>query len=212
MNKSHLIGALCVALCSFISLPSQAAFIGRLPATPGGADYQAYYDDQLGITWVANANINGADTWDNQVDWVTGLTIGGVGGWRLPNMDVNNDGTIVNCTSSGTQAACKDNEYGHLYYYGAGTAWANGVLFGNEDPFNDIAPYIYWSSNAVIGTVDAKAFAMTNGQPTQAWTENLFHAWAVHSGDVSAVPVPAAIWLFGSGLLGLIGISRRKKA
>ena len=29
---------------------------------------------------------------------------------------------------------------------------------------------------------------------------------------VSAVPVPAAVWLFGSGLLGLIGISRRKKS
>ena len=27
---------------------------------------------------------------------------------------------------------------------------------------------------------------------------------------VSAVPVPAAVWLFGSGLLGLIGISRRR--
>ena len=29
--------------------------------------------------------------------------------------------------------------------------------------------------------------------------------------DVSAVPVPAAVWLFGSGLLGLIGVARRKK-
>lgn len=28
----------------------------------------------------------------------------------------------------------------------------------------------------------------------------------------SAVPVPAAVWLFGSGLLGLIGVARRKKA
>lgn len=27
----------------------------------------------------------------------------------------------------------------------------------------------------------------------------------------SAVPVPAAVWLFGSGLLGLVGIARRKK-
>jgi len=26
------------------------------------------------------------------------------------------------------------------------------------------------------------------------------------------VPVPAAVWLFGSGLIGLIGIARRKKA
>ena len=29
---------------------------------------------------------------------------------------------------------------------------------------------------------------------------------------VAAVPVPAAVWLFGSGLLGLIGIARRKSA
>ena len=28
----------------------------------------------------------------------------------------------------------------------------------------------------------------------------------------SPVPVPAAVWLFGSGLIGLIGIARRKKA
>ena len=31
-------------------------------------------------------------------------------------------------------------------------------------------------------------------------------------GQVEVVPVPAAVWLFGSGLLGLIGIARRKKA
>ena len=28
--------------------------------------------------------------------------------------------------------------------------------------------------------------------------------------EVSAVPVPAAAWLFGSGLIGLIGVARRK--
>ena len=28
--------------------------------------------------------------------------------------------------------------------------------------------------------------------------------------SVSAVPVPAAVWLFGSGLLGLVGVARRK--
>ena len=31
------------------------------------------------------------------------------------------------------------------------------------------------------------------------------------SGDVSAVPVPAAVWLFGSGLMGLLGLARRKR-
>ena len=28
----------------------------------------------------------------------------------------------------------------------------------------------------------------------------------------SAIPVPAAVWLFGSGLLGLVGVARRKKS
>lgn len=28
--------------------------------------------------------------------------------------------------------------------------------------------------------------------------------------DISAVPVPSAVWLFGSGLIGLIGVARRK--
>jgi hypothetical protein len=30
--------------------------------------------------------------------------------------------------------------------------------------------------------------------------------------EVSPVPLPAAMWLFGSGLIGLIGVARRKKA
>jgi len=36
--------------------------------------------------------------------------------------------------------------------------------------------------------------------------------YALHlEGTVSAVPVPAAVWLFGSGLVGLAGIARRRK-
>ena len=43
------------------------------------------------------------------------------------------------------------------------------------------------------------------GTGTQPW-----NYWTTLS--VSAVPVPAAVWLFGSGLLGLVGVARRKKA
>lgn len=35
---------------------------------------------------------------------------------------------------------------------------------------------------------------------------------AIYAFQLQAVPVPAAVWLFGSGLLGLIGIAKRKKA
>lgn len=50
----------------------------------------------------------------------------------------------------------------------------------------------------------------------QYWTFLAFEGAAIFSGDgdwvpVSAVPVPAAAWLFGSGLLGLVGMARGKK-
>ena len=34
----------------------------------------------------------------------------------------------------------------------------------------------------------------------------------VEAASAPAVPVPAAVWLFGSGLLGLVGVARRKKS
>ncbi len=49
--------------------------------------------------------------------------------------------------------------------------------------------------------------AFADGQ----WMVNPTSGTVSYVGQVSAVPVPAAVWLFGSGLLGLVGISRRRK-
>jgi len=52
-------------------------------------------------------------------------------------------------------------------------------------------------------------------------TPQLASAWTGQNGEVlgldlrlqlTPVPVPAAVWLFGSGLLGLVGVARRSKA
>ncbi|MEJ1409950.1 MAG: hypothetical protein RPU60_07010 [Candidatus Sedimenticola sp. (ex Thyasira tokunagai)] len=34
---------------------------------------------------------------------------------------------------------------------------------------------------------------------------------AIEVSEVSAVPIPAAVWLFGSGILGLLGLQRKRK-
>jgi hypothetical protein len=41
-------------------------------------------------------------------------------------------------------------------------------------------------------------------------TATLSSAGLVLKGNGSPVPLPAAVWLFGSGLLGLAGVARRK--
>jgi hypothetical protein len=35
--------------------------------------------------------------------------------------------------------------------------------------------------------------------------------WTASTFSMTPVPVPAAVWLFGSGLLGLVGVARHKK-
>ena len=42
-----------------------------------------------------------------------------------------------------------------------------------------------------------------------SWTAPKFEDW--HGFTVGTVPLPAAVWLFGSGLLGLTGVARRRK-
>ena len=37
-----------------------------------------------------------------------------------------------------------------------------------------------------------------------------YYAWAVQSGDVASVSVPAAVWFFGSGLVGLLSFTSKK--
>jgi hypothetical protein len=51
---------------------------------------------------------------------------------------------------------------------------------------------------------------MDNG-PFTGFSAN-FDITSVHVTSVSTVPVPAAVWLFGSGLLGLVGVARRKRS
>lgn len=46
----------------------------------------------------------------------------------------------------------------------------------------------------------------------QSSGDNINYAsYASHLVRVTVVPIPAAIWLFGSGLIGLIGLARRKR-
>ena len=59
------------------------------------------------------------------------------------------------------------------------------------------------SASLVGGNLDG------SGLFTRAW---LIDDLSVARGRVPAVPVPAAVWLFGTALIGLVGFGRRRKA
>ena len=217
MKKSRLLGAVCAVLFTLITVSAHASLVGRLPLTPGGTDFQAAYDTVLDITWLTDADLSGLFNWDNQAGWARGLDTAnylGVDGWRLASMDVNGDTAVVDCNGA-TELACRDNELGYMFYQNmdgsfgddkSGNQIVDGVLL-TDVQFNN------WSGTEFAPSPTfAWLFRFSDGNQGLIGKDRNGYGWAVRAGDVSAVPVPAAVWLFGSGLIGLLGLARRKKA
>lgn len=55
MKKARLLGAVCAGLFAFTTASVNATLVGILPATSGGSDWQAYWDDVADLTWLAIA-------------------------------------------------------------------------------------------------------------------------------------------------------------
>ncbi|HHO58726.1 MAG TPA: DUF4465 domain-containing protein [Thiotrichales bacterium] len=66
-----------------------------------------------------------------------------------------------------------------------------------------------WTDLSSLGSVYALEFTLSSSD-VGAYGMNTPAYFAMDDLTTSAVPVPAAAWLFGSGLLGLIGVSRRR--
>ena len=241
MKRLHMACAVGSILFSFITTNSFAIGVsgqGTWETTLLSRDLdgnistaEAYYDTVLNITWLADADIVGAKSWSDANTWATGLNPYGSGimGWRLPMMiDIDNDG--CNWAYGGTDCGYNvltgiNSEMGSLYYDTLGNLGAFDTAgnsqtdsgLSNTGPFENMyAGVVYWFG-VEDGNYNGYAWNFSFAGGLQDTSDKNFpplYAWAVHDGDVGAalVPLPMATWLFGSGLLGLIGIARRKKA
>lgn len=220
LNKT-VSGTACACLV-VASFSANATLVSRL----GGL---AYYDTESNLTWLANANANGLMDWDDAMSWAAGLNVAGVTGWRLPDtIDVGNDGATYINVDQGVDFGFNittHSELSNMFFNVLGNASlydTSGVATGctapnycltNTGPFSNLQSDVYWSATEYApDTAKAWIFDMYIGYQESDLKTYGSYAWAVRSGDVSAVPVPATAWLFGSGLLGLISIARRKKS
>ena len=104
-----------------------------------------------------------------------------------------------------------------------GSGWTDGPgdyfysdIFANTTTGYDLSLAI--PSDATLGTYTIDfIFAGPGGTPGTGnggrWATDIESTTVAHSFDlvVSQIPVPAAVWLFGSGLLGLVGVARRRR-
>jgi hypothetical protein len=190
---------------------SNAALLSRA----GG---QAYYDDVLLITWLGDANHantsgwnNGWMTWYDAQTWIVSLNaednVGhlGVNDWRLPETLQPDASCSIQYFGQSSGGACIGSEMGHLYYL-------DGIESLIPGPFSRVESSGYWSGTTHEDDPGrAWRFAFSNGTQDHVGKNTLLHAWAVRPGDIAEVPLPAAMWLLGTGVVALsMRIKRRR--
>ncbi len=186
-------------------------------------------------TWMTWANAN---TWASGLKFLNNYKNTSITGWRLPTTGpVNGSAFNYNYSSNGSTdyaynisapgsayPGSTGSEMAHMFYITLGDKGYNDISgsspqagwgLTNSGPFSNIQTILgYWSATSYAPNPSyAWGFGYGYGDQQSLGKTNPAYAWAVHSGDVGAavVPIPAAAWLFGSGLLGLIGVARKKK-
>ena len=90
-----------------------------------------------------------------------------------------------------------------------GTLSSFGFPATGGDPFEFVFDVTGGDAAGLFGSQFGVVLTGT-GLPATLFTSNFNNARNGQANAASIVPIPAAVWLFGSGLLGLIGVARRK--
>ncbi|MDB4409326.1 VPLPA-CTERM sorting domain-containing protein [Gammaproteobacteria bacterium] len=90
----------------------------------------------------------------------------------------------------------------------------SGEIVGIDNFFSNVGPLTPPDPRFPTGVIESDIIVSPHSifidLSTSTWESGDFVSFDLIG--ISSVPLPSALWLFGSGLLGLIGISRRKKA
>ena len=192
-------------------------------AKTSGYDADGLMDWSTAKTWASSLNIS-RFAGESLTGWRLAATAPIGAGWNAFDMEV--DGT----SDLGYNITSPHSELSYMYYVNLGLKgyyspsgakqpdWGifrNGTIGGQTDVglVKNLQSNIYWSGTAYEPnpTVSAWNFFTASGRQG-SWLQGVeLNAWAVHPGDVAAVPEPEtyAMLLAGLGLLGA-GAKRRR--
>ena len=210
MKRKWIFGLAATVLLTF-SGAANGALINIGSATYDGSVYNLFYEDDQNLVWLDYTHSQAL--WGPQNTWASTLgsnltvelkegyssTINWNTGWRLP---IAGDAPV-------NWSYDTSSEMGYLNYVSLGNP-AGGLPPYDLSPFVELGDYDYW-----LGTAAPASQAWIYGfNPGLLYKDNqsaFYWGLAVHPGTVSAVPIPGAVWLLGSGLICLVGLTRKFK-
>lgn len=220
IKKGMLLGA---TLSLVFAGATQAALLERV----GGL---AYYDTDLDISWLADANLaasldfgvagiaaDGAMARLTADQWIGAMNAAGylgISDWRLPTVLQPDADCSHQYLGNSYGFTCVGSELGHLFYLELGGQAGHSIGAVHNDSyelFSNVQESYYWSSFYTVNPSHAWAFNFGNGELDLHGKTANYYAWAVVDGDIGEIPVPAAAWLLGSALVAL-RLVRRKTA
>lgn len=89
---------------------------------------------------------------------------------------------------------------------GMGTKWNTKAVFDSTAAIGHSLNFFFLTPSSTAGLAKASVTQFGNVNGNAKWTLNA----AGNLSYAAPVPVPAALWLLGSGLVGMVGVARRK--
>ena len=183
-------------------------------------DYTVSFgDDPVGVYPTATAVFE--DTAVNEVTLT--FTVADIGDADITeiyfNLDPILDLSLVNISYVTTDTTVLGIDIGEDLYKADGDGFFDIFInISTPDPLSSLGEIVFTITSTELLTVDSFDFWSVNAPSSylsaikvQSTDSDLFGP-GEGSDWVGAVPVPAAVWLFGSALLGLVGVARRKNA
>ena len=195
MKKSRLLGAVCACLLSITVAPAFASVIYQYTGNPY-ISIQSPYDTSMSVT----------GTLELAAALAPNLSLTTVTPLSFSFSDGVNTTTGATATLTSSQFEFATDSAGNI------TGWNISMFTSN--PSATVGQL--WSSSLStannVSTVSDTAFTATCSSGTTSCnvTSGASASVAGQPGSWGVVPIPDAVWLFGSGLLGLVGMARCK--
>lgn len=223
---------ICCALASCSSLvfeSAQAQLFDRSGGLVYDSTLNVTWLADANYAQTSGYDADGRMNWSEANAWAAGLEFHDAvrnvtySDWRLPTVtDLGSPGCnfAYSGTDCGYNVDIASSELASLFYGALGNkALVNssgqqqleyGLIDDPNDPndetlFSNLQADYYWfgAPYTLSGNTRAWFFRLATGEQQQALAAaSQMRALAVRDGDVAAVPVPSAAWLFGAPLLG----------